>query len=384
MVGGSNNVAVGQYALCASTANSQTAIGFYAMKQNTTGTSNTSVGFCGLQANTSGQFNTAIGDSALLSNTIGTHNTAVGESALRLNTTGQPNTAIGKNALRNNTTGQCNVAVGYNALFSNCANGRYNVAVGNDALCANTSGIENVAVGIDALLVNTTGVRNVAIGACSSCASTTGECNTAVGAFSMCLNTIGIRNTAIGFGALCSNTTGTNHTAVGFRAQNAINANIANTIAVGCSAVTSATSNHTVWGNASNNVCNCVYAAWSNVSDCRDKTNIETLPDELGLSLIKRIRPVKYNWDHRDAYVLECNYEYGTKDGSLISQKEHYGLVAQELRDALSELNVRFDALGHDTEKDAYRMTYEELIAPIIKAIQEIDDRLIILENKVG
>jgi hypothetical protein len=81
---------------------------------------------------------------------------------------------------------------------------------------------------------------------------------------------------------------------------------------------------------------------------------------------------------------MECQYEYGVKDGTLIGEKEHYGLVAQELNAALQELNVRFDALGHDTDKDAYRMTYEELIAPIIKSIQEIDARVIILENKVG
>jgi len=40
--------------------------------------------------------------------------------------------------------------------------------------------------------------------------------------------------------------------------------------------------------------------------------------------------------------------------------------------------------LGHDAEKDAYRLTYEELIAPIIKAIQELNDRLEIVEEKIG
>jgi hypothetical protein len=46
-------------------------------------------------------------------------------------------------------------------------------------------------------------------------------------------------------------------------------------------------------------------------------------------------------------------------------------------------LNVRFDGLGHDEEKDAYRVTYEELIAPVIKAIQEIDKRLKTVEDKL-
>jgi hypothetical protein len=104
----------------------------------------------------------------------------------------------------------------------------------------------------------------------------------------------------------------------------------------------------------------------------------------MGLDLIKKLRPVSFNWDHRDTYVRECKYEYGTKDGNLVGSKEHYGLIAQELKSALDELNLKFDGLGHDDEKDAYRLTYEELIAPIIKAIQELNTRLETVEEKVG
>jgi hypothetical protein len=171
---------------------------------------------------------------------------------------------------------------------------------------------------------------------------------------------------------------------VGHNAQNTLATGINNTIAVGCGAATSATTGHTVWGNANNNVCNCIYVAWTNVSDCRDKTNIETLPNKLGLELLKKLRPVTYNWDHRDVYVDKCQYEYGQKDGSLASEKQHYGLIAQELEQAINELGVKFDALGYDPNKDAYRLTYEELTASIIKAIQELDARLEIVENKVG
>jgi hypothetical protein len=203
-----------------------------------------------------------------------------------------------------------------------------------------------------------------------------------LGTFALFCNTAS-NNTSVGFCALRNNTTGASNVAVGFFAQEALATGINNTIAVGCGAATSATNGHTVWGNASNNVCNCVYAAWTTVSDCRDKTNIQTLPSKLGLNLITKLRPVAFNWDHRDTYVSECKYEYGTKDGTLASTKEHYGLVAQELKQTLDDLNVKFDGLGHDDEKDAYRLTYEELIAPIIKAIQELDQRLTIVEKKV-
>jgi hypothetical protein len=113
------------------------------------------------------------------------------------------------------------------------------------------------------------------------------------------------------------------------------------------------------------------------------------LPDNLGLQFIKKLKPVSFNWDNRETYVRECKYTYGEKDGTLASEKQHYGIIAQDLKSVLDELNVRFDGLGHDDEKDAYRVTYEELIAPIIKAIQElvaenqeIKDRLTTIENQ--
>jgi hypothetical protein len=130
-------------------------------------------------------------------------------------------------------------------------------------------------------------------------------------------------------------------------------------------------------------VCNCVYSAFVLVSDCRDKTDIQSLHDNLGLNLIKKLRPVSFKWDHRETYVRECGYEYGTKDGTLTGEKNHYGLIAQELRDSLNELNVGFDALGHDSEQDAYRLSYEELIPSMIKSMQELDQRLKIVEDKL-
>jgi hypothetical protein len=59
-------------------------------------------------------------------------------------------------------------------------------------------------------------------------------------------------------------------------------------------------------------------------------------------------------------------------------------VIAQDVKAAIDELGVKFDALGHDEDKDAYRVTYEELIAPIIKAIQELDGRVENLEKSCG
>jgi hypothetical protein len=260
--------------------------------------------------------------------------------------------------------------MGNSALLYNTT-GINNTAVGFRASCCNTTGAGNAAFGVNALFVSTTGCQNTALGVNALCANTTGYCNTATGHSSLQGNTTGYRNTATGRFALCKVTTGKSNIGIGVLAGcNITTTKI--TIAVGTDASSDDTDNHTVWGNASNNVCNCVYVDWTNVSDCRDKTNIQSLPDNLGLRFINKLRPVKFNSDHRETYVTKCGYEYGQKDGTLAGSKEHYGFVAQEIRETLNELNVSFDALGHDNQKDAYRLTYEELIAPIIKAIQEL------------
>jgi hypothetical protein len=317
-------------------------------------------------SNTTGGCNTAVGGNALVGNTIGTNNTAVGRDALSSNTTGINNTAIGACSLFSNVSGACNTAVGEEALRNNAV-GNFNTALGYQALFCNIASC-NTAVGFCSLRCNTSGIWNTALGWCSLPLNSTGGFNTAIGVNALAANTTGLANIAIGVGAQCSLAPG-----------------ISDTIAVGCGALTSCISGHTVWGTATANFrCNCVFTAWSNASDCRDKTNIQTLPPKMGLDLIKKLRPVSFNWDYRDIYVNECSYEYGKKDGTLASTKEHYGLIAQELKQTLDELNVKFDGLGHDPEKDAYRLTYEELIAPIIKAIQELNTRLEVVEEKIG
>jgi Chaperone of endosialidase len=140
-----------------------TAVGFNALRSNTTGSSNTAVGAQALQTNTTGDDNTALGFTALLSNTEGGFNTAVGAQALQTNTTGFDNTATGDSALFSNTTGAGNTATGVDALFSNTT-GSFNTAIGTQALFDNTTGTNNIALGFNAGFNVTTGSSNIHIG----------------------------------------------------------------------------------------------------------------------------------------------------------------------------------------------------------------------------
>jgi hypothetical protein len=114
-------------------------------------------------AENTGDRNTAVGGWALSNNTTGMNNTVLGHSALNGNTTGGANTATGFTALGLNTTGVGNTAAGSGALYNN--NGDENTASGFGALFDNTSGSRNTAIGDNAGWALTTGDNNIDIGA---------------------------------------------------------------------------------------------------------------------------------------------------------------------------------------------------------------------------
>ena len=122
---------------------------------------NTASGYLALGNNTTGNNNTASGYQALGSNTTGSGNTASGLNALASNN-GSANTASGLNALYSNTTGNDNTAIGYEALSSDT--GGNNTAIGYQALANSTIGHDNIAVGYVAGDNISTGSHNIDIG----------------------------------------------------------------------------------------------------------------------------------------------------------------------------------------------------------------------------
>jgi len=191
------------------------------------GTENTAVGDFALNADTTGSFNTANGYQALNANTTGQANTADGTGALFGNVSGFYNTAVGLSALRGNTNGIANTGIGAQALFAN-GNGNANVALGGFAAQAATNETGIVAVGFDALQnenaanqgTGSGNGENTAIGYQALRLDTAGAGNTAAGFQAMLNNTVGAGNTAVGDLALLASTSGTNNIAIGFQAGN--------------------------------------------------------------------------------------------------------------------------------------------------------------------
>jgi Chaperone of endosialidase len=214
-----------------------TAVGYNALRFNTTGGENTATGAYALNINTSGSYNTATGFEALGSNTAD-YNTATGYQALSRNTTASGNTAEGYQALYSNTVGYENTATGYQALYNNVGGtypqGSFNTAHGWGTLYSNTSGYCNTGTGSGALYYNSSGYDNTADGCVALYHNTTGYHNTVNGVGALYYNTTGYANTANGWSALNTNSAGFNNTAEGFDAL--FHNTGSNNIAVGANA----------------------------------------------------------------------------------------------------------------------------------------------------
>jgi hypothetical protein len=128
-------------------------------------------------------------------------------------------------------TNATNAALGCNALRLNSGTG--NIAVGLNSMCANTTGINNVAVGNTAFDANTVGSGNVAIGTGALGSAVDVSRVVAIGEGALSAQTTGGQyNVALGWSALCSatGTAGGSNVALGALAGNNITTGSSNVI----------------------------------------------------------------------------------------------------------------------------------------------------------
>jgi trimeric autotransporter adhesin len=409
---GSYNAGYGLYSLFSNTTGSyNTAYGTYSLQANVGGYSNTAIGYTSLYSNT-GSFNTATGYQSLYSNSSGTSNTAAGYRCLVNNSTGYNNTANGFGALTVNTTGFENTATGYDALFYN--NGFANAAFGVKALYANTNGIANTAIGNNSLQNNIGASHNTAIGSSALYTNQSGNYNTATGDGSLFYNSTGFANTANGDGAMSLNSTGSFNTGVGYLALSANTTGSRNT-AIGDSAdvLTGGLTNATAIGykaivdrsnkvRVGNNLVTSIggQVGWTTFSDGRYKNNInENVP---GLTFINNLRPVTYTvnvkglseYYDKGGKKVNDNDIAGTEDNAgkaaiekaadVAGKISYNGFVAQEVEAAAKKLN--FDFSGVDKPENnggLYGLRYDNFIAPLVKAVQELSQQNSELKKEV-
>jgi hypothetical protein len=299
-------------------------------------------------------------------------NTVLGGGALNSNTTGTSNTGVGSSAVRWSTTASHNTGIGANSLAGTSLTGGNNTGVGSLSLAKNTTGSSNAAVGYNALLDNTTGSENTAVGRGALQSNTTGEENTAVGYFALATNTTALDSTAVGHLAL-ANSTGQQNTALGSAALNGVTTET-NCTGLGYQAAVTG-SNQVQLGNGFTGT--YAYGAVQDRSDARDKADIRDT--QLGLGFISALRPVDFKWDYREDYCENGLVADVQKDGSKKRNRYHHGLIAQEVKTVLDAQGIDFGGYqDHSINggKDVMSLGYTELIAPMIKAIQELKAEL--------
>ena len=156
-----------------------------------------------------------------------------------------------------------------------------------------------------------------------------------MGRSSLYSNTNGRFNTAVGSSAGFDITTGENNTVLGYSAEVPFPEE-SNQVRIGNTDITYAG----------------IQVDWSITSDIRWKDNIT--PSNLGLNFISKLNPVSYTRKNDDKKRIE------------------YGLIAQELEEVLK--NEGLENLGMLTtdSKGYYELRYNDLLAPMIKSIQEL------------
>jgi hypothetical protein len=119
----------------------------------------------------------------------------------------------------------------------------------------------------------------------------------------------------------------------------------------------------------------------SSVSDGRLKTDIADT--NLGLEFIKKLHPVSFRWKDKFSQALE-DAKHPKNPGIRV----HEGFIAQEVKTVLDSLGVDSAIYTHinDVESslhDIHGVRKEELIAPLVKAIQEQDKEIQTLKSEL-
>ncbi|HXE17650.1 MAG TPA: tail fiber domain-containing protein [Stellaceae bacterium] len=268
--------------------------------------------------------------------------TAIGSAAAA---TAQNALALGANANASQTNA---TAVGEAAAASadhassfgaNAAAGAsYAQAIG---YAASVTGASSVAVGAN---VSVGGIESVGIG---KSASASGGDAVAIGATA---SASGLDSTAVGFGA---------------------SAGFTNSTAIGCQAAAT-NSNSVVLGNSAVTHIYAAVTAITAISDRRRKKEVRDL--DLGLDFIARLRPVSYRFRNGDETL-------------------RYGFIAQDVTRALprpvgeriADGDRGFALVERDNDGDGtYRLNYGELIAPLVRAVQELTDDVTKLRQRVA
>ncbi len=313
----------------------------------------------------------AIGTSALTALTSGTGNVAVGYQCLDAEDTGDSNTAIGYMALSAQDDGDLNTAVGYEAGLSHTTGSSGwggNTFIGAKSGKYNGAGRGNTFVGSESAQGNSgavlTGNYNTTLGVQSGLLlQGAAHSNTFVGGYSGDVATTAVENTCLGYGADIQDATATNQIVIGNN-------------------ITGTKDNAVFIGNDTSHIENDFNsdATWNHSSDRRQKTDIKD--ETLGLEFINDLRPVTYKHKSPSEFPKEWDaYDADDKE-PMGGDKTIHGFIAQEVKEAMDNANVDTFQGWSDGIDGRQRVSFEAMVMPLIKAVQELSAKVEELEKK--
>jgi hypothetical protein len=262
------------------------------------------------------------------------------------------------------------------------SNGNYNIVIGSSSYNSATSASAsqgNLCIG----------------GQCMRGAITTASQNTTIGVYNNLDSlTTGNYNSVLGSNSALKITTHNNNTICGANSMNVAGQAYNNCSILGANVNVLSGDNQVQLGDSATTV--YTYATATR-SDRRDKNCIKDCG--LGLEFINNLTPRQYKFDYREDYKVitydenkNVISEILPKDASKTRNREHCGLIAQEVKIVMDQMGVDF--AGYQDSKynggsDVLHLNYLEFIAPMMKAIQELsqqnkqlEERIKLLENK--
>ena len=369
---GDDSISIGHLSICAPLAANGIAIGHSAASSNIgavamgTNTDASAVGAVaiGREAQSTAEESISIGAESTASET---YSIAIGS-----NSTG----FVGATA-----TGFSSIAIGSNSGTGSgaYASGIFSIAIGGATAAtaaATASGIDSVAIGREA---QSTAEESISIGSESTASETY---SIAIGANAASSD---ISSVAIGGGITGAQATGSNSISIGrsdatgrfavaigyatVRADYSIalgyDAHVTVDQAIQIGTGTNSSTNTLYVGNGSTH--NCYAYKWWDASDVRIKTNIQGLSSSEGLTFVEALRPVSYELKHpaSDQQRLPC-----------------FGLIAQEVKQTIVDAGLKEH--GIVTEGEIWALDYNQFVAPLIKAVQELSGMVKSLQAEVA
>lgn len=313
------------------------------------GQNNVAIGYNSQAHTMKGNENTSVGDRSLRDNVAGSRNSAFGNYALTNNITGEDNVAFGGNVLQQTLHASNNTAIGYGAMhFFDDSKNKNN----EDTY---TRGYRNTAIGTQTMQDGKNSAYSTFLGSYAG-RYVEGDYNVGLGASSMYNLTTGEFNVGVGGNTNREVKKGSNNIAIGYSAGPT--SDYSNTVSIGHKS-------HALGNNEIQigDETQTVYTtnALQQRSDKRSKKDISET--KLGLDFIKQLKPVDYKYKNSD--------------------KQQHGLIAQDI----VSLNSGFGGVSNHEEnggEDLYNVAYTELIAPLIKSVQELSKEVEELKKELG